>query len=34
MSTAEQWSFSESVAKMAERAFGALGLDRGVAGAI
>ncbi|MFP6681803.1 MAG: Glu/Leu/Phe/Val dehydrogenase [Gammaproteobacteria bacterium] len=34
MSTAKQWSFSESVAKMAERAFGTLGLDSGVAGAI
>ena len=34
MSTTEQWSFSESVAKMAERAFDALGLDSGVAGAI
>ena len=34
MSTAEQWSFSESVAKMADRAFGVLGLDSGVAGAI
>jgi glutamate dehydrogenase (NAD(P)+) len=34
MSTPEQWSFSESVAKMAERAFDALGLDSGVAGAI
>ena len=34
MATTEHWSFSESVAKMAERAFDALGLDSGVAGAI
>lgn len=34
MSTIQQWSFSESVEKMAERAFDALGLDSGVAGAI
>ena len=34
MSTNEQWSFSESVAQMTERAFEALGLDAGVAGAI
>ncbi len=34
MSTTKQWSFSESVANMAERAFDALGLDSGVAGAI
>jgi glutamate dehydrogenase (NAD(P)+) len=34
MSTTEQWSFNESVGQMAERAFDALGLDTGVAGAI
>lgn len=34
MSINEQWSFSESVGQMAERAFDALGLDTGVAGAI
>lgn len=34
MSSDEQWSFSESVARMAERAFDALGLDTGIATAI
>jgi len=34
MSTTEQWSFNDSVGQMAERAFDALGLDTGVAGAI
>ena len=34
MATTEHWSFNESVAKMAERAFDVLGLDSGVAGAI
>jgi len=34
MSESKQWSFSESVGQMAERAFEALGLDPGVAGAI
>jgi len=34
MSTMEQWSFSESVGRMAERAFEAIGLDSGVAAAI
>ena len=34
MSITEQWSFNDSVGQMAERAFDALGLDTGVAGAI
>lgn len=34
MSESKHWSFNESVAQMAERAFDALGLDTGVSGAI
>jgi hypothetical protein len=34
MSTSEQWSFTKSVERMAGRAFDAVGLDSGVAGAI
>ena len=34
MSITENWSFSLSVSRMAERAFEAVGLDTGVAGAI
>jgi glutamate dehydrogenase (NAD(P)+) len=34
MSIEGQWSFSESVGRMAERAFDAVGVDAGVANAI